>query len=411
MRSGVVLAATFLLTTEVLAAGSMSMSHYDVAATVDATRSSLSAVVTITVPVSDVQPETAFILGGTYLISSADAGPGAAVEVAPTDKPFPGLQKITVRPKGPNRGDLQLRMRYAGLLAPSGEPPLNLITPDLVELNLDSLWIPVRNGFTTKFTVSAEIRGVPANLVVVAPGTVRRLGERLLIRRDTGDIDLAFVAMRGLHRKSADGFEFYAADVSAELSSVYRYHGPAAMKFLESWFGRMPHRPARVVMVRRPRMSGYARPGYVVVTEAGAVAGSGSAKFIAHELAHAWWSSGDPTTEHRWLSESIAEYVALRYVEAAFGVNARDEMLARMRPEVAKAGPMLGAGARSDAELYNKGPLLLFELEGRIGRGRLDRLMADLAHQPCRVSSEFFQTLASIAGEEHARDFEKAMRQ
>ena len=412
MRNRVLLGTAFFLLAGLAAARSLLVTHYDVAATVDPAHNSLSAVVKITVPSSDVRAANVFLMGGTYSVSSVDTGPRAAAEVARTDDPFQGLQKITVRPEAHRRGDLRIRLRYAGPLAPSGDPPLNSITPDLVELNLDSLWVPVREGFTTKFTVDAKIRGVPPDLTVVALGTVRRSGRDVVIRRGTPDIDLAFAAMRGPHRAAAEGFEFYAADISAGSSDVYRRHGLAAMKFLESWFGAMPGRPARIVVVRRPRTSGYSRRGYIVLTESGALAPEAdAAEFIAHELAHAWWSSGDPTTEHRWLSESIAQYVALRYVEAEFGLNARNRILDRMRENARKAGPILGAGVRDDAELYNKGPLLLFGLEEGIGRARLDSLLADLAHHPPDVTAEFMRALASIAGEEQARAFEQAMRQ
>ena len=172
----------------------------------------------------------------------------------------------------------------------------------------------------------------------------------------------------------------------------------------------MPGSPARVVMVRRPRVSGYARPGYVVVTEGRTGAEVGQAKFVAHEFAHAWWMGGNSTTEDRWLSESTSEYAALRYVETAFGAAARDEMLKSKRDAAAKAGPVLGAGRRTDAELYNKAPVLLFDLEQRIGRERLDQVMGELARNPPKVTADFLRVLSRVAGEEAARTFETALR-
>jgi hypothetical protein len=48
---------------------------------------------------------------------------------------------------------------------------------------------------------------VPDGLAAVAPGAIRRTGGHILIRRQTGDSDLAFVAIRGLKRQSSGGFE------------------------------------------------------------------------------------------------------------------------------------------------------------------------------------------------------------
>jgi hypothetical protein len=84
--------------------------------------------------------------------------------------------------------------------------------------------------------------------------------------------------------------------------------------------------------------------------------------------------------------------------------------LDRKRPLAAKAGPILGRGLLDDAELYNKGPLLLFELEAKVGRSSMDKVLAQLARHPPSVSSEFFQTLAAVAGEAAAQDFEAAMK-
>lgn len=385
--------------------------HYALKASVSPASSALSVELAIDIPAEETRAPVRLVLGRGYRIIKADAGPNAAVAIEVTDLPWKGLQSVTVTPRRPGRLPVRLRLAYAGELGPSGEPPLNMITRDLVELNLDSMWAPIRADLGGRFTLEAEIRGVPADLVVVAPGQVSRRGDTVILRRTSGDLDVAFAAMRGLRLARADGFEFYAADLEGERARIYRRRGAEALTFLERWFGPMPGRPARVVMVRRERVSGYARPGYVVVTETPSTGGEqGSAKFIAHEFAHAWWSSGDSTGEDRWLSESIAEYVALRYVEAAFGAPAREEMLTDKRAKALEAGPVLGRGLRGDPVLYNKGPVLLFDLETRIGRERMDRLLAGLAKSPPDTTASFLSALARLAGPAAATDFEAALR-
>jgi hypothetical protein len=397
----------------VLSAGAVSAKplHYDMKASVAPAAGSLAVDLAIRIPAEDTSkgPIT-FILGRGYRINSASAGAQAAVSTQPTDTPWAGLQSVTVTPRRPGR-PITLKLAYAGPLGPSGQPPLNTISPSLIELNLDSGWTPVRADLSGAFTLDAEIRGVPRDLVAVAPGKVTRRGEAVLIDRDTPQVDAAFVAMRGLKAAREGGFELYADDLDGEYARTYRRRGAEALAFLERWFGAMPGRPARVVMVRRERVSGYARPGYVVLTQTPRPGGErGLAKFIAHEFAHAWWSSGDSTGEDRWLSESTAEYIALRYVEDAFGLAARDEMLAEKRERAAAAGPVLGRGLRGDPVLYNKGPVLLFELEQKIGRPRMDRLMAGLAKAPPANTRAFLHALSSTAGQAAAEAFEAALR-
>ena len=82
---------------------------------------------------------------------------------------------------------------------------------------------------------------------------------------------------------------------------------------------------------------------------------------------------GTGSIRSRAAGRESSEYVSLRYVEASFGRDERDAMLAKKRDAAAKAHAILGHGAQSDDELFAKGPLLLFELEDRIGRAKLDR--------------------------------------
>jgi aminopeptidase N len=380
--------------------------HYDIAMTVAPAAGTLSADVTITLPAAPA--ETVLLLGRTYAIDKAD-GRGAAVVVGTTETPWP-LQRIVVRNARPG-SDVAVHLRYAGPLGETGTPPLNAISASLVELNLDSMATPVVAGFSTRFTLDATVDGLPAELVAVAPGRVTREGGRVSIHRTLPDIDFAFVAAKGLRAEGRGSFQLVAADHDTPTAKLFARHGAAAVGFLERWFGPLPARPVRVVVVRRERISGYARRGYIVVTESPRSGSeSGTAKFIAHELAHAWWSPVDPNTEDRWLQESLAEFVALRYVESALGVAARDELLAKKRDAAAKAGPLLGAGVRGDDELYAKGPILLFALESRIGRDNLDRVLHDLAPHPPHVTADFMAVLTRLAGAAAASEFDTALR-
>ena len=131
---------------------------------------------------------------------------------------------------------------------------------------------------------------------------------------------------------------------------------------------------------------------------------------MTHEIAHAWWSQGDTLSEDYWLTESFAEYSALRYVEAQFGHVACEKRLARMRESLKTAGPILGGKRPTKAALYDKGPVLLFDLEDAIGRVAMDKIFTTLASRPPRRTSEFLAVLSEVAGPEAARDFEAKLR-
>ena len=382
--------------------------HYSVGLNVAPDRKEIAVDAILELPPAAPGTETAFVLGRSYTISSATAGDAATVAVEPTDAPWPGLQRITVRFHKAEAAP-RLRLLYAGRLNPSGDPPINVVSPRLVELNLDSMWLPIAADLGTKFTADARIAGLPADATVVAQGQVSRSGNEVRIRRSKPDIDLAFVASPDLQRSGNDGFELYAANLQSERARLYSEHGAKALRFLEEWLGPMPGKPARIAVVTRPRVSGYSRSGYLVLTEGPKASEAGAAKFTAHEFAHAWLSNANPTSEHRWLDESTAEYVSLRYVEEALGKGAAEELIAPKRKMAADADPVLGT-RRTDAELYAKGPLLLFELEERIGRSKMDSLLAEVARNRIGTTEEFLALLRERGDDETANWFEDQLR-
>jgi hypothetical protein len=367
--------------------------HYALGATVAPEHGLIAVDLLITFP-RGVR-EADLVLGDTYRVTGTDVRPGGTITVEKTDKPWRGLQRIAAR-FGEAEGRPSLRIRYSGPLKSTGDPPLNMITPALTELSLDSMWLPVASDLGSPFTVDARIAGLPAEAVVVSQGVAERSGDEVRLRRTFPESDLAFVAAAGIQRLHGQDFELFARDLESERARLFRKHGIASIRFLEGWLGPMPNKPARLVLVSRPRASGYARKGYIVFTEGNDSTEEGAAKFTAHEFAHAWFSNANATTEHRWLDESIAEYVAIRYVEKTIGEAAAAAMFQAKQESASRAPAVLKAPADGGA-IYAKGPLLLRELEGRIGRATLDAILAEAAQRRVGVTSEFHAILTSRA--------------
>jgi hypothetical protein len=212
------------------------------------------------------------------------------------------------------------------------------------------------------------------------------------------------------------GVEIYATDFDWIITDIMRRHAMASAAWFQEWFGPLPSGDVRVVILPKPS-GGYARRGYIVTGEAREevaqveeIPESGPARHIAHEFAHAWWSPADTLTEHRWLSESVAEYLALRYVEHAFGLLAAHDLLERKRERAEAAPPLLGGGAPNGDSMYQRGPFLLFALEEEIGRVKLDEVLGRLARNPPRLTEQFMVMLSGVAGPEAASWFDGKMR-
>jgi hypothetical protein len=390
--------------------------HYVIKARVSPATGILTADVTLTLPAADIPPGTAFLLGDRFRIAHIDAGPHARIHIEPTDEPIKHLQKITAIFDQPPDKPVTLRVRYHGPLNDPDDEQ-KAVSSDLLELTIETMWLPFRSALNLRFTADADIRGIPADMVVVAQGTVTHTGDRVRIHRSTADNDFPMVAERGLKRDAKPDVEFFARDMDDPLISVFRKHAIAAAAFHQRAFGPLPGGPIRMVVVARAHEAGYARVGYIVMPEAREAGGKtpafeerDPAKYVAHEFAHAWFSPADPLTEDYWLAESLAEFASMHYIEAAFSRADMLEMLERKWETAAKAGPILGKGRPSKNALYQKGPLLLFDLERRIGRPAMDRVLARLGHQPPHYTHEFLDALRAEAGDDAAKEFELKLR-
>ena len=80
-----------------------------------------------------------------------------------------------------------------------------------------------------------------------------------------------------------------------------------------------------------------------------------------------------------------------------------------MRDSAEKAGPVMGHGRPSRAQLYNRGPLLLFALEQRIGRAKMNALMVEISRGTPNTAVQFFAALRATAGDAQVDWFQAAL--
>ncbi len=385
--------------------------HYDLKARVGPD-GWFKAQVTLTLPPRELAEETAFLLAERFAIESIEVDQGGQVWTEPVEKPLPDLNRIVVTfPQAPVR-PVTLRLRYQGPLVHEDAGP-----SDGIELRLENMWLPARSDLNLRFTSHAVIEGIAPDQIVVAQGRIEQAQDKVTFVRDVTDMDLPFVAVRGLKRITTPEAEIYAMDPDSRLIRIMAKHAPAVVAYHEAQLGPLPGgKPVRIAVHERPG-SGYARRGFISSTDPKAEASAAPdfpevnpAAFLAHEFAHAWWSAADPLTDNYWLVESLAEYSSLRYVETAFGRPALDKALERKRERAKGAGPLIGRGRPSRDTLYQKGCLLLFDLESRIGRETMDKVLARLGRTPPRTTADFLDALADLAGAEAAQDFEARLR-
>lgn len=388
--------------------------HYDMTLRFDAPAGQVTATVTITLP--DARGETAFILGNRFKLDRIDAGRNARVSVMPADNPIPHVNRIAVRFPGRHIAPRRVTFVYHGPLDEAGDD-VPALSPQRIELDIEQAWFPAREDLAMPFTLNAVITGLPENLIVVPQGDFHRVGDRLTIHRDSLDADMLIDGAVGLTRVAGPNVDFYAADQSDPLIVALRRHAFGAADFYNKLFGPPNPAPVKMVVVPRGNGAGYSRRSFVVMPtfrKPGAPLPpfdeSSVARFVSHEFRHAWKENiAGLDYDSYWVSESVAEYFALRYAEQTLGEAEFKAVLARKRKAAEDSGPLIGVGHKpGGTALYQKGPVLLFDLEARIGRATLDRVLIR-PHPPVSTAA-FLKELAGVAGTDIARAFEAKLR-
>jgi hypothetical protein len=384
--------------------------HYEMRAHFDEA-GRIEADVTVTLPAGT--RDKSFLLARRFVVRPLQMSRGVTLSgIEPTNTPVDNLVRYSFHAASGASGPVRLHFRYGGPINPAADEGVRPMRPEGFELFIDHMWFPVGADIQTRFTLDAEITGLAPDLVPVAQGEVTRIPGGVRIHRDFVDIDVPLVAMRGFQRAQAYGVEFFSRDLTTRLSTFYIRHSEGAAHYFERWFGPL-RQTVRMAVVWRERSMAYARTGYTVFSEGGRsqpdLPESNPARHAAHEVAHAWWMLASPLSDDFWLVESAAEYCAIRYVEATMGAAERDRFVAEKRQAAANAGPVMGHGRPNRVQLYQKGPLLLLDLEHRIGRPAMDQLMTRMAHEPVHNTAIFLRLLTEIAGEAAAREFEAAL--
>lgn len=139
-------------------------------------------------------------------------------------------------------------------------------------------------------------------------------------------------------------------------------------------------------------------------------------KYFAHEFAHLWWYKADVNAWEDWINESFAEYSALMFIRKKHGDEAFNNIIERMRGNIADTPPIWGFNRLGEnfrmvqKVLYNKGPVLLYELEQEIGTTEFEKFCSKLITNEVSTTSELLQLLEASNGNDVSENFEKMLR-
>lgn len=307
---------------------------------------------------------------------------------------------------------LRISFRYAGTIRDADiEVGRGIITPAWSELSLGALWYPV--WFDEPMVRSRVTVRLPEGYQFTAPGQVSRLpsGEWRAVVESPGITRVSFAAAKGwaVQERPID-----RGRTALLYTPVPEPRGDAilaavsdAYGFYRSVLGRPKgiETDLRVLYANQVGGLKYPREAYatggsfIVLDESRPEVQRDT---IHHEVAHLWFSAGRPGTPDEFLSESVAEYLAMRQGERVWGAEwIADKRRATAERSARVRGSLLaidGFTATRQSLLYDRGPTALWSLHDRIGGQEMDRLLERVHASSTSTLAKFMEILASEQG-------------
>jgi hypothetical protein len=290
-------------------------------------------------------------------------------------------------------------------IAWSGKPEfssdgINRITPEYVELNLDSNWHPVVASLDHVMTGTLRI-GLPSGWRVAASGGVAFTDGAHLVRNTVPQVDVAFSAAPDFHAARSGHFTALYRGAGGDAAEPILRAAENCAAYLDSRFGVRERLPQGTLVLAGRTGPGYARKNYIVLSQIDPSDSVAVHGFLCHELAHFWTRSAGSFSPHHWMMEAFAEYASARFLRERFGEAVFQAQVARWEEGGRAHGPVWTPESTRRPTyflMYRRGPWLLSRLEERIGTERFDLFLQRYMTEHVQTTPELLQHLEEVAG-------------
>lgn len=339
-------------------------------------------------------------------------------------------KKITIYFKEPLlKGEkVDISFNYSGQIRKIEGSGVNRITEKWVELGIYAPWFPLLESFD-KAWFKVKVSFEEGKYVVVGSNNIKEVGDGWLIDQKVPFIDCSFLASEyfvdnqyGSQVSQIDCKVYY---IDEKHKSIAKTLSDQSLWILDSFinkFGDINHQDYSIVIVPREDGGGYNRPGLVVlpdlsedqsVTHYKYLSGDiGNFKYLAHEIAHLWWSKADMTTWEDWLNESFAEYSCLIAIRNYYGEKEFKGIIEKYIEGSKTLPPIKGIDRGHENAfdvLYIKGPVLLYELEREIGKKVFEKLLNEIHTNKISNIEKLIDKLSELTHRETVENFIKKL--
>ena len=336
---------------------------------------------------------------------------------------MPTARKIYLEQKSLSmRQPAKINFAYGGKLEDRSNIFPNRIGPEWTEMGLYYPWFPFNPDHHKMFTYKVDVK-TKGDYTAFGLGEKKKQKDRTTLETKIPTTDIlvclskdvkTYTAAMGQNQLNIfhHGFtDSLLQEMASNISRSYQY--------FNTWFGEKSM-DISIIDTKREKGDGYARMGGMVLGGLQAENYYSDLeryyRYFAHELAHLWWFKAKTTSWEDWLNESFAEYSALMVLREEFGQEIFDSRLEN-KIRKSEGTPPIWNFDRNNAEyqiayrvLYEKGPVLLSELEQKTGRYKFRKLCRKLIAQDIHTTEDFLKALKSIEGAKTAEWFRKLLK-
>jgi hypothetical protein len=319
---------------------------------------------------------------------------------------MPDATKYALRIGQQSDNNTTIHLRYSGRITEWSRWSASVIGEDWTEMGLYFPWYPYNPSFNP-LTYEVRVNHDREYRTFMIGDETKEDGCTSYITDSPGS-DMVLCMSKGL-----DDYTLKLAHttLSEKLTDTLTHDMELILSLLGKWFPPGNNSIA-IVESMREAGGGYARIGGLYLPEFNEKeffeTRKSYTRYLAHETAHLWWYRANTNNWEDWLNEGFAEYSALMVLRELYGEEYFNRWTDNKKKRSEGVGPVWHTdrnGEQAYTILYDKAPLLLRELEGRIGTDSFKQLMHALIINRVSDTSQLMAILEEMEGPETAEWF------
>ncbi|GEM_PF-5653996 len=292
----------------------------------------------------------------------------------------------------------------------------NSISEDWVELGWRCPWYPYSTQYRT-FNFAINV-GIEKDYNVVGIGDIKHKKNRWYITEDEPVNDIFIGASRGLKTLVKEDEDkkvilYYKIQKDVPIGRIMDDALWILNKYNE-WFDSEKTKVFSILIAPRESGGAYADTRFIVYRFSKKKMDYFSHFFlgISPAIARIWWDNAPIGDWQMWLNESFAEYSTIMAVRERYGERYFNSIMKRKIGFLSriKFPPLYNLDMESSFAypvLFNKGPVILYNLEKKIGRPKFMKLLQTLIKDKVGSTDKFLEVLENLDGKDIRMEVQK----